>query len=258
MSAEAQRWLLDGLRQLLDDGAIDKARAARICARALDQVTRAQNFRRPTDKDQQAHERLQGELVDVLVRCRCRDTDVLGYLKGAAENHPYPAVKAAAGRAYEDLTEGVNLIWQEVHAAPDGGTPAAERADNLNAARVDPNMKDDKLIRLIFKTSEGLPISDINDPRIAVLKNIANSTEDPRVKEAVALALLTHTTGDNQLYNDVFILFAEVELTGKPGQVREAKAYLDSHGKRSDGWAKFVAEMRKRAAARKAAGAAPK
>lgn len=255
MSAQAQLYLLDGLKMLVNDGAIDKPRAARICARALDQVTRAQNFRRPTDKDQQQHEQLQRELVQELVRYRVRDLDVLGYLKGAAENHPYPSVKEAARTAYEDLTEGVNLTWQDVHAAPDGGTPASERADTLEAARTDANMKDEKLVRLIFRTAEGLPISDINDPRIATLLSIANSTEDPRIKEAVAVALMPNTANDYNLYLNVFTLLAEVEKTGKPGQIREAKAYMDSTAKKHASWAKLIEDARKRAADKIAAAA---
>ncbi len=256
MSAQAQLYLLQGLKRLVNDGAIDKPRAAKICAKALDQVTRAQNFRRPTDTDQKQHEQLQKELVQELVRYRVRDLDVLGYLKGAAENHPYKSVKEAAGLAYGDLTEGVNLIWQEVHAAPDGGTPAAERADMLNAAIADPSIKDDKLIRLILKTSEGLPISDINDPRVAALKNIAETTTDPRIKEAVAVALMPNTTGDYNLFVTLFSYLAEVEKTGKPAQVREAKAYLESTAKKNASWAKLIEDARKRAADKAAAAAA--
>jgi hypothetical protein len=250
MQAQAQLYLLEGLRRLAADGAVDKARAARICAKALDQVTRAQNFRRPTDPDFKEHEQLQKELVAEVLKYRVRDPEILGYLKGAAENHPYASVKEAAGEAYGALSDGVNLTWQDVHAAPDGGTPASERAENLEQALKDPAMRDDRLVRLIFQTTEGLPISDTTDPRIPALIKLAQTTRDARIKEAVGFALLPHTTGDGNLTKLAFSLLAEVEKTGKPGQVKEAKDSLDAHAKRNDSWAKFIEEARKKADAR--------
>jgi hypothetical protein len=249
MQAQAQLYLLQGLRMLAADGAIDKARAARICAKALDQVTRAQNFRKPTDPDFKEHEQLQRELVADVLKHRVRDPEILGYLKGAAENHPYESVKKAAGEAYGALVDGVMLTWQDVHAAPDGGTPASERAEKLEQAAQDPAMKDEKLVRLIFQTTEGLPINESSDPRIPALVRLAYTTRDTRIKEAVAVALMTSAT-DWNVARISFELLAEVEKTGKPGQVKEAKETLDKHAKRDDNWAKAIANARKKAEAR--------
>ncbi|MBX9692707.1 MAG: hypothetical protein K2Z81_10010, partial [Cyanobacteria bacterium] len=208
--------LLDGWRILQADGAIDTAQAAQVCTQVLSRQINAQDLR-IGQPDRIADEQLHMALLEDLMRYRARAVDPLGVIRGCAANHPYNSsegnhvnVRQRAREILGLLQEGVTLTREDAMRTPDTGTAADVRAQNLEAAIRAPGNNNDNIVFEIFKSINGVPVTENSDRRVAVLVRLANDHQSMRVRAAAAHALIDIATADGQLALMGFSILQEI------------------------------------------------
>ncbi len=209
--------LLDGLRILHADGAIDTAQAAEVCTTVLTRQINAENLRTPGQSDRIADEQLHMALLEDLMRFRARAVNPMGVIQGCADNHCYNSsegnhvnVRQRAQEILGLLRDGVTLTRDDAMRTPDVGTAPDVRAQNLEAAIRTPGNNNDNIVFEIFKSINGIPVSDNNDPRVAILVRLANDHQSLRVRAAAAHALIDIATTDGQLALMGFSILQEI------------------------------------------------
>lgn len=234
---EVQAILLSGMKTLLKDGAIDTTTAAKITEKMLRNMIESQKFYQD-GVNKEKLEKLHKQLFDDMMSYRSRYPDAMAVITACAgePGHPYATIKEQAKQIRGLLTEGVTLTRDDVRLFPDNGTTPLERARNLEAtikspAGKDPGDKDkslkaENLVREIFRATTGLPIQSGDDPRLDVLFKIARTTDDPRVKAAVAHALLDVQSPDGKAQLQGFRMLLDIKNNDKTVRGTEAAERL--------------------------------
>lgn len=234
---EVQLILLSGVKTLLKDGAIDTTTAAKITEKVLRNVIESQKFYQD-GVDRANLEKLHKQAFDDMLQYRSRYPEAMAVITACAgePGHPYKEVKEQAAKIRGLLTEGVTLTREDVRRFPDQGTTPADRAAGLEAALKSPagkdpgdkdkSIKNENLVREIFRATSGLPIMASDDPRLTVLMRIARTTDDPRVKAAIAHALVDVQAPDGKAQLMGFRMLLDIKNNDKTVRGTEAAERL--------------------------------
>ena len=138
LKADAQLYLVEALRLLHRDGAIDTPTAAELTCEMLKAPIKNQQVRKPGDDDYEDFKKVQLALLNDLLAYRTRYPEALSIIRACANGldgkgpgHPIKEVRERAKDILGLLSDGVTLTREDVRRLPDEGTPPLTRAEAL-------------------------------------------------------------------------------------------------------------------------------
>lgn len=242
---QARYHMYEGLRTLRKDGAISSADYCEILLNAMYAPIKHQIL--PTnDREIGWCKAMYSEMISELCLMQPRDEKTLGLLKGLGaadglrKHSGWESLGDSANKAYGMLTDTPMLTFRQ-HKDKGSVDKPEVLAEHLNKAYEsyrerqlqcktpeDFRRNRDSLVAALFKNTEGTRIAELSDPRVRVLMEMAQNSDDMAIKEAVGIAFRrANSEKDVYLYLIGGALWAEVLKKGTQYQKDEVQLQFD-------------------------------